>query len=221
MEQPCYKCGQAVEEGTAFCPHCSAPQIRVVIAEPPPGLNVLSNTAEPSDGAAVLPVSSVGVTLPLRWAQVVKPCALPALIACLAMSLKLVAPLIAIVGAGFFSVSLYRRTSGNMIGPGPGARLGAVCGLLCFGMTALVEGLKVVVLNQGDEIRKFMLETMQQTATRLQDPQYQPTLEFMRSPAVLIMMTVFLGIAVLLMFLLLGTLGGTVGGAIPGRRNKP
>jgi len=108
-----------------------------------------------------------------------------------------------------------------MIGPGPGARLGALCGLLCFGMTALVEGFKVVVLNQGEEVRKFMLDSVQQASARLQDPQYQPTLEFMRSPAGLVMMTVFLAIAVLLMFLLLGTLGGAAGGAIPGRRNKP
>ena len=36
MEQPCYKCGQTVEEGIPFCPHCSAPQIRVVVAEPAP-----------------------------------------------------------------------------------------------------------------------------------------------------------------------------------------
>src|SRR5262249_22300916 len=34
MEIQCYKCGAALEEGTPFCEHCQAPQIRVVTATP-------------------------------------------------------------------------------------------------------------------------------------------------------------------------------------------
>jgi hypothetical protein len=221
MEQPCYKCGIAVEQGIPFCPHCAAPQIRVVIAEAVPAPAALPGSVASSEEADVLPVSPIGIALPLRWAQILRPCALAALVASVAMVLKLIAPLIAVVGAGFFAVSLYRRSSlSDAIRPGSGARLGALCGLLSFGMTAVLEGLKLVILQQGEEIRKYMLDAIQQSAVRLQDPQYQPTLDFMRSPAGLVMMTVFFAIAVLLMFLLLGTVGGALGGALLGRRNK-
>src|SRR5512146_1503001 len=30
MEHACHKCGAAVEDGVPFCPHCNAPQIRVM-----------------------------------------------------------------------------------------------------------------------------------------------------------------------------------------------
>src|SRR5690349_21386787 len=31
MESPCYRCGAPVEEQTAFCPSCKAPQIKVSV----------------------------------------------------------------------------------------------------------------------------------------------------------------------------------------------
>ena len=43
VEHPCYRCQALIDEGIAFCPHCGAPQIRVVPPEenmpatPPPG----------------------------------------------------------------------------------------------------------------------------------------------------------------------------------------
>jgi len=222
MEQPCYKCGQTVEEGVVFCPHCSAPQIRVVIAEPAPSV-VPSDAAIAEQGSASLPASQTVPVLavPMRWSRAVQPCALAALIASVAMLLKLMVPLLAVLGYGFLAVAFYRRRSpGITMRAGAGAPLGALCGLFCFGMSAIFGAAEVAILHKGGEIRQFMLDAIQQTAVRLADPQYQPGLDFMRSPTGLVFMMVCLLIVVLLAFLVLGTMGGALGGAILGRNDK-
>jgi hypothetical protein len=221
MEQPCYKCGQTVEQGVPFCPHCAAPQIRVVIAEPAPP--PLAFAAATSQDSAVLPASQTVpiLALPMQWSQALKPCALAALVASVAMVLKLMAPLIAVVGAGFFTVAFYRRNSpGIIVRSGAGARLGALCGLFSSAMTAVLGALRLVVLHEGEEIRKFLLDMIQQTAARYPDPQHQADLELLRSPTGLVVLMIFILVAALVMFLILGALGGALGGAILSRRDR-
>ncbi len=218
MEQPCYKCGQTVEEGIAFCPHCAAPQIRVVIAEPAP----LASAGSAQD-SAVLPASQTlpVLALPGRPSQALRACALAALIASILMVLDLMVPLMAVVGAGFLTVALYRRNHpGVTVRAGAGARLGALCGLLCSVMTAGLGALRVVVLREGDAIRKFLLDMVQQTAVRYPDPQLQPGLEWMRSTNGMVFTLAVLVIFGSLAFVLLGSLGGALGSSIFGRRDK-
>ena len=222
MEQPCHKCGQTVEEGIAFCPHCAAPQIRVVIAEPtPPPLTF--SAAETSQDAVALPASQTVpvLALPMQWSQAFKPCALAALVAAVLMVLQLMVPLIAVVGAGFLAVAFYRRSSpGAMVGAGAGARIGALCGFLCSVMTAALGALRVAVFHEAEEIRKFLLEMIRQTAVRFPDPQHQAELEALRSPTGLVAFMIFLLISAFVVFLISGTLGGALGGAILGRRHR-
>src|SRR5579864_4778313 len=158
MEQSCYKCGQIVEQGIPFCPHCSAPQIRVVIAEPASA--PLAFAPAISDAAALPASQTVPVlALPMHWSQGLRPCALAAVVAAVAMVFKLVVPLIAIVAAGFFAVVLYRRDNpGIEVRASFGARLGALCGFLCSAITGLLGALRVAVLHQGDQIRRMLLE---------------------------------------------------------------
>jgi hypothetical protein len=221
MEQSCYKCRQVVEEGIPFCPHCSAPQIRVVIADP--ALSPAFAAAAASQESTVLPASETVpmLALPMQWSQALRPCALAALVASVAMILKLVVPLIAVVGAGFFAVALYRRNNpGVLVRASAGARLGVLCGFLCSAVTAVLGALRVAALHEGEQIRRTMLELVQQNAPRYSDPQYQPALEFLRSPAGLVFMMVFLLLAAFLIFLILGALGGALGGAILGHRDR-
>jgi len=221
MEQPCYKCGETVEQGIPFCRHCSAPQIRVVVAEPvaiaSPAADETSYAATVRSEAPAIPGSAIS----WRWTLAVRPCALAALIAAVAMILKLMIPVIAVIGAGFLAVAFFRRRSPDVaMRAGLGGPLGALSGLFCFGMTAILGAMQVAVLHQGGEIRKFMLDAVEQTAQRLPDPQYQPGLDFMRSPAGLVFMIACLLVVLMLAFLVLGTLGGVVAGAVLGRRNR-
>jgi len=221
MEQPCYKCGQTVEEGIAFCPHCSAPQIRVVIAEPAPP--PLEFTAASSQDSAVLPASQTVplLALPMQWSQAFRPCALAALIASVAMVTKLIAWPIAITGAGFLAVAFYRGNNpGVIVHAGAGARIGALCGLLCSAMTAVLVALRVAVLHEGPEIRRLMLDAIQQSSARYSDPQIQPKLDLVRSPTGLIFMMALLLVFGFITFLLLGTLGGGLGATLLGRRDR-
>jgi hypothetical protein len=222
MEQPCYKCGQTVEQGIPFCPHCAAPQIRVVIAEPPPPPLSFAPATTSQDSVALPAAQTVPVlALPMQWSQSVKPCALAALIAAVAIVLKLMVPLIAVIAAGFLAVAFYRRNlPGVVVRAGTGARLGALCGLFCSAMTAVLLALRVALLHEWAEIRRVLLEGVQQTAARYSDPQFQPSLDFMRSPTGLIVMMAFLVIFASLAFLLLGTLGGALGGAWLGRQDR-
>ena len=220
MEQSCYKCGQLVEEGRPFCPHCAAPQIRVILPEP---VAVAVPAAATPQAAGALPASETVpvLALPMQWSQAAKPCAIAALIAAVGMVLKLIVPLIAALGAGFLAVALYRRSNpGIAVQARVGARLGALCGFFCFCMTAILAAIRVATLHEGGEIRRILTDAVQQQASRYSDPQLQASLDFMRSSAGLAFMMVLLAIFGLILFILLGTLGGAMGGAALGRRGR-
>ncbi|HXJ86282.1 MAG TPA: hypothetical protein VMS18_05660 [Candidatus Binatia bacterium] len=216
MDQPCYKCAQLVEEGRVFCPHCKAPQIRVIVAEP---ATVPAAAPQPSalPAAETVPV----IAVPMGWDQAAQPCAVAALIGALSMVFQLIVPVIAALGAGFLAVALYRRRNPEIaVHARTGARLGAICGFFCFGMTAILAALRVAILHEGGKIRATLLDVIQQQAARYPDPQFQPTLEFFRSPAGLLVMLVFSLIVGLIIFILLGMLGGTLGGVGLSRRDR-
>src|SRR5579864_19830 len=161
MEHPCYKCGQIVEEGVVFCPHCSAPQIRVVLPESAAGAAV----ALSSEASVAVPSSTplVSASLSIRWSQAARPCAVAGLIAALAMVFRLVVPPIAVLGAGFLAVAICRRRYPDAaIRAGSGARLGALCAVFCFGMATVLGGVAVAVLHKGDVVRQTLLDAIQQ-----------------------------------------------------------
>ncbi len=221
MEQPCYRCGQTVEEGIPFCPHCSAPQIRVMIAEPVPAAALAADVATPMP-AAVLPASdSVPVlALPMSWSDALRPCALAALVASLLMSLGLY-PFVAMVCVGFLAVLFYRqRRSTTTINAKTGARLGALGGLLWFAMSAILEMVVVLVQHKGPELRKGLLAVIDQAASRTSDPQTLAILERFKSPDGLEALMVFTVISGFIIAIVLAAIGGALGGALLGRRNK-
>ncbi len=161
------------------------------------------------------------LSIPMRWSNAVRPCALAALIASLAMVTRLMVPFIAAVGAGFLAVVFYRRNNPTPLREGKGARLGALCGLFCSFFTTIFGTIVVIVLHKGGEMRQMMLDQIQQSASRLPGPEYQPALDFMRSPSGLLMMTVFTVLCGMLILIVLASVGGAIGGALLGRRDKP
>ena len=87
-------------------------------------------------------------------------------------------------------------------------------------MTAILGAVRVAILHEGGKIRAFLLDLVQQTAVRYNDPQYQPSLDFLRSPAGLLTMLAVYLIVFLVLFIVLGVLGGALGGAGLSRRNR-
>src|SRR3984893_89190 len=221
MEQSCYKCRQAVEEGTAFCPHCSAPQIRVVIAEPAAPLAYAAAGAESQDSTA-LPASQIVpvLALPMQWSQALRPCALAALVASLLMSLGL-NPFVAMFSVGFLAAVFYRQSQrGIMIKSSSGAALGALGGLLWFAMSSIFEALVVIFLHKGPELRNELLAKIQQAASQTSDPQVVAVFERFKSQGGLEFLMLMGLVFAFLASIVLGSLGGALGGAILGRRDR-
>lgn len=219
MDHSCHKCGHSIEDGRPFCSQCSAPQIRVMIPEIPEPI-LRGSPIPDGEGESVLP-GIPAASLHEGWSHDLKPCALAAAIAVILTFLGL-NPFVAALGSGLLAITFSRRHSPGMaIRPAAGARLGAVAGLLLFGMSAIFETVGVVVLHKGAELRGQMMEKIQQAAARYPGPEVQPFLDFAKSPegfAFLMVASVAFG---LVAFVLLGSLGGTLGTAFLGRRNRP
>lgn len=216
MDQLCYKCGQTVEQGTPFCPHCGAPQIRVVVEEPPPTVAFSSGVSNslPQEN----PVAAIAV--PVRGASLLKACALAALVALILMTLGLHVA-VAMPGVGFLAVIFYRQSlPGLRIKPLTGAGVGAVGGAIWFVVSSILGMVVVTIQHKGDEIRNQLIDRINQAATQTSDPQALAMFNQLKSPGGIIAMIV---IGVVLAFLLatvVGSLGGALGAVIFGRQNK-
>lgn len=222
MEQPCHKCGQAVEEGIPFCPHCSAPQIRVIVPEPAPVPAVSADllvTPQASTAVPGAPPLSDAVFF-LRWSSALQPCALAALVATVLMVLGL-NPFVAMISVGFLAVIFYRqRRPGTMVKAQAGAKLGALSGLLWYGMASILEVVIVGVLHKGAEIKTELMNRISQAATQTTDPQALAMFDRLKTPGGLEFLMLFGLVFALFAAIILAGLGGALGGAIFGRRDK-
>lgn len=217
MEQPCYKCGQTVEEGRVFCPHCGAPQIRVLVAEPVPA-TILSPTTETAIRDALPPSQTVPVlALPVQWSQVFKPCILGALVSSLMMGLGLY-PLVAMPCAGFLAVVFYRQGQ-SKIRTGAAARIGAFSGLLSSGFFLVITALGALIPEFRAKIREQILDTVQKSAAAHTDnPIFQQLVQQLKTPDGFVLVLVISCAFAIIFSLVLGAAGGALAGAIFRRR---
>jgi hypothetical protein len=217
MEQPCHKCGQTVEEGIPFCAHCGAPQIRVAIPEQ---AEIHLGEKAMVQGQRVETVHGQAMPVPLHWARALLPCALAALLGALSMLLGLTFPA-AVLGAGFLAVVLYRQRTAGAVRAAMGAKLGAISGILCFGISAMFVALAATVPDFRVKIRAQILEDIQKAAaTRAGDPQVQAALDQLKTPEGLALMLVIGSVLVFIFFIAIASLGGAIGGAILNRQDR-
>jgi hypothetical protein len=215
MENPCYKCGQTVEEGTPFCPHCSAPQIRVAVPETYSHSSKLSSQTAYTESEQSNPeqaVSSSDLSIAIRWPQGLRAAGTAGLIAGLGMTLIGLFGLW-MLAAGFLSVVFYRRrTQGGTLRPGEGARLGALSGGMGFTLFGLIT------VPTGF-FRAMMSEMIVKYAQR-SDPQFQALtgswLELLKTPAGV---TAWL-LGLCLFMIAASAVGGALGSFLLGRRPR-
>jgi len=198
-----------------FCQHCGAPQIRVATVEP-----LLTSESAGAEDQSPRDLEAFPTTP--HVSPVASPaCALSAAIAAVLMVLGLMASFLAVVGAGFLAVGFYRRRNpGVLIKAGEGARLGAVSGLLCFAMSAVLEAFRLAMFHKGAVLRDKMLEGIQQAGSRTTDPQAVAMLDYLKSPAG---MAAMMGLVLIFAFVacvVLSSLGGALGGILLGRANR-
>jgi hypothetical protein len=210
MEHACDRCGALVEDGTPFCAQCNAPQIRVGGGS----TEGISGLERPIQG--VTPGSTA-----IQWSQALPSAALAGLIAAVLMFIPLGAFGLGMIAAGVLAVLFYRRRNpGAGLSPGMGARLGALSGMLGFGIFAVFTSVEVLVFHSGGQLRAALLEAVQQSASRASDPQAQQLLDYLKSPPGLALVMV-LGLALMfVVFLILSSLGGALGAMLLRHRNR-
>jgi zinc-ribbon domain len=227
MDHPCHKCGHSIEDGKPFCAQCGAPQIRVAVPEP----SAPSITANASGGE--LPVFPFGPPIVgrpmsatfstgIEWPRALRACALAALISIVVTSLRLVFPLVAVLGAGFLAVIFYhRRNPAWRVNARAGAQLGAVTALLSSGVLAVFSAIAYAVLQAGGQVREQAIEALQQVASRSNDPQMQATLDLLRKPEGLGEKLILAMVFLFVVSVAASGIAGALTGAFLGRRNRP
>ena len=212
MEYPCHKCAAVISEGVTFCPHCNAPQIRVVCTSV--ALPEAANEARPFS-----PTPPLGIpleTTAIVWAQALPATVLAGLIAAVLMIIPFgLGTLI----AGALSIVFYRRRNpAAYVTPGMGARLGAVSGIMGFVFFSIFTAIGIGVFHLGGQFREALMKAVEQSAARSSDPQAQQAVEFLKTPSGLTFMLVCLVIFLFVLFLALSSLGGALGAWLQGRK---
>lgn len=156
------------------------------------------------------------------WPTAIRACAIAALIAALVMALGLMVPLLAVLGAGVLAVNLYHwQNRGWNVNARSGAKLGALCGILFFGISAVFETLATALFHTEGQIRQKMLEALQQAASRTSDPQVQAAFESLKTPEGIALMLVFGLVVLFLVSIAAGSVAGALTGAFLSRRKRP
>lgn len=155
------------------------------------------------------------------WPAAIRACTIAALIAASVMTLGLMIPLLAVLGAGALAVNLYHwQNRGWGVDVRSGAKLGALCGVLFFGISAIFETLAMAVFHTGGQLRQKMIEALQQAASRTNDPQVRAAFDTLKTPEGVALMLVFGLVFLFLVSVAAGSIAGALTGALLGRRKR-
>lgn len=216
MEHSCYQCGAVIAEGTPFCRHCNAPQIRVALATPEPA--VVAETADENVPRYSPAVQATG----LVWPQALPAAAQAGLIAAVLMIVPLGASFgLGMLAAGFLCVHFYRRRLNHVdLTYGLGARLGALSGLLGFACFSIFTAIETTVFRSGGDLRAALMQAVEQAMARNSDPQVQPLLNYLKTPQGLAVVLIMGMVMMFFLFLILSSLGGILGAVTLRRRDR-
>lgn len=197
-----------MEEGKPFCPQCSAPQIRVIGAEPPasaPSPYSEFNERHVSTATTLQPQ-------PIDWVNAALPSAAWAgLVAALIMIVPLGAFGFGMLAGGWLAVVLYRRRVPNaLITPGMGAKLGAASGAIGYGILVVLLALSLVFLHTGNELRQALTQAIQQAIARSSDPGAKEALQALQSPQGVTIVLIFAFILMFCIYLIVASIGGAL-----------
>jgi hypothetical protein len=214
VEHLCYRCGANIEDGTPFCAGCGAPQIRVAAPEP------LAPAATTPEVAIEHYASHASPhTFALDWPQAL-PSAGIALLAAIFMILIGMPAGLGMLAAGFLSVVLYRRRCPlTLVTAGMGARLGALTGVLGFGVASAILALWTA-FRSGREIHDAFLNYIQQYAAHSSDPHMQQVLELFNTPEGFTFIMILSLIMTLIAFLIFSSLGGAIAAFLLHRKDR-
>jgi hypothetical protein len=124
------------------------------------------------------------------------------------------------LAAGFLSVVLYRRRCpATYVTAGMGARLGALTGVLGFGVVTAVFALWTA-FRSGQELHDALLKYIQQYAAHSSDPHMQQVLELFNTPEGFTFIIILSLIMTLIAFLIFSSVGGAIGAFLLHRKER-
>ncbi len=216
-----------IEEGTAFCPHCGAPQIRVAVPENDspsfaPGTPAeMQPPAEPVELGQVPHGSSA-----IPWRQAMRAILLGSAVILIGSMLQLgiLWNLVVIVIGGAIAVAIVRRQPWAMhdLRASGGAKIGAAAGFFSYAISAVLLVLACVL--DGPGVRRQFIDRLQATQTQLGDPSSREMLQTLISkvntPEGFATM-VTLGLAMsFIIFVMFGAAGGAIGATLMHRDGR-
>jgi hypothetical protein len=232
VDNACYKCGSPVQPGTAFCPNCGAPQIRVTVPDAAPVESPVFVPGTPAEmqppaqpvQLGAQPLRDFDVT-GIQWRRALWPIVVGGVVIGAGTMLPL-GPLwivAAILGGGAIAVGVYHRRhlSVTPITSNMGAKLGAAAGLAGYLLFASFALLSFVF--SGDELRAEVLKRVQEMQTQATDPKSAEMLhEFFQKATTPEGMALLFTVALAVFFFLFlgfGSLGGMLGATLTRRHD--
>lgn len=178
-------CGAELPPDARFCHKCGKPQ------RPEPAAELLAHEAVSS--TPVAPARAVAVLQPLSFRN---PIALRVgLLAAGLVSLLMMIPgvnyasIVWLLGAGYFSVWIYKRRTGQRLTVRGGARMGWITGVMSFSLVTLIFTLSLVAIQKAGGLgvlKDRLLElSIQQSAIDEAVKLLQNPFEILRSLAIM------------------------------------
>jgi hypothetical protein len=195
-------CGAQLPPDALFCHKCGKPQREIVAVEP----EQRAAAGPPQVGPATLADPAVFPAPALFQSRLAMNIGLKVAVAA---TLFFFLPYLNWLGAGFFSVFLYRRRTGQRLNMESGVRIGWITGLLMFSIMALLLTGTVVVVNSAGGMAALQAQFKNSI-----DPKVVTEFETLQSASGLAMFLVQLFVFVNL----LSMVGGAIGTRMPSRR---
>ncbi len=206
-----------MEQGTAFCPQCNAPQIRVAVAETGPPSGTISESSIPP----LPPYFGASLAPRIDWSQARPAVTLAALIGAVLMITPFAGLGLGMLIGGSLSVVFYRRrVPAVRLTPGMGARLGMVTGVMGSGILAIVLAVRTLLSHGWESVRADLISGVEQAAARNPDPQTHQVVKFLESPQGIVLLLVMALITTMIFFVIFSGLGGALGAALLRRRKE-
>lgn len=223
MERDCYRCRQSMEEQTAFCPACGAPQIRVRAPEPPTEYQAIPDIdLTPEQIAAVAPPPPPGFVIGsgIDWKSFIRTAApLAALTGLITIAIWPLGFFILFPALLVLAIRTYGRRRPIPVQGSQGARMGALMGFLSFIFFSVF--FLLFVLSNLTTYREFIVSKVQEAAARNPDPQAQQIVQWLTTTDGVVAMTIMFLVMALILFLVIGTGSGALAVTMGKPKNRP
>ncbi|MGZ4814218.1 MAG: zinc-ribbon domain-containing protein [Terriglobales bacterium] len=217
----CHKCGTMIEEGTPFCPHCGAPQIRVSIPESDSPAFTPGTPAEMQPPAEPVPLAPIPRSSPaIPWRKAMRAVLLGAAVILIGSMLPLgvLWNVLVIAIGGAIAVAFVRRQDWAIhdLGASGGAKIGAAAAFCSYVISAILLVLSCVL--DGPGVRQQFINRLQATQSQLGDPNsreiFQTLIDKVKTPEGFATL-VTIGLAMsFVIFVVIGAAGGAIGATL-------